>query len=91
MCTLVSKQDRQRERKRVKRMSEVMLCSPFPHFPPSHGALPEHANRVVTNPILNRGTEKNSQIKSEPNRKQYFQAYTKMEPFGTVRNCKPAK
>ena len=46
--------------------------------------------RVVTNPILNRGTEKNSQIKSEPNRKQYFQAYTKMEPFGTVRNCKPA-
>ena len=32
MCTLVSKQDRQRERKRVKRMSEVMLCSPLP-FP----------------------------------------------------------
>ena len=39
-------------------------------------------SRVVTNPILNLGTEKNSQFKSEPDRKQYFQAYTKMEPLG---------
>ena len=47
MCTLVSKQDRQRERKRVKRMSEVMLCSPFPHFPPSQGALPGRAKDIA--------------------------------------------